>query len=70
MLSILIPTYNYNISNLAIEIHKQATKAKIKFEIICFDDNSREFTHENKSTIDSLSYSKIIVSKKNLGRTE
>ena len=70
MLSILIPTYNYNISDLVREIHEQATKSKIKFEIICFDDNSREFTHENKSTIDSLSYSKIIVSKKNLGRTE
>jgi hypothetical protein len=69
MLSILIPTYNYNISNLVLEIHKQATIANIEFEIICFDDNSKFFSKENQLTIDSLSHSKIINSKKNIGRT-
>jgi hypothetical protein len=68
MLSILIPTYNCNISNLVLEIHKQATKANIIFEIICFDDCSDVFINENKLTIDSLDTTKIIISEKNLGR--
>ena len=29
MLSILIPTYNYDITHLVYELHKQATKAEI-----------------------------------------
>ena len=68
MLSILIPTYNYDLSSLVHEIHKQATKAKIKFEIICFDDASEKYTYENKSTIDSRPNTRIIHSEKNFGR--
>jgi len=68
MISILIPTYNYDISNLLIEIHKQASKANIKFEIICFDDNSEKYVLENKTAIDNLPNAKIISSEKNLGR--
>lgn len=68
MLSILIPTYNYNISNLVVEIHKQATKSKIKFEIICFDDNSNKYTNDNKLTIETLANARMIISNKNLGR--
>jgi glycosyltransferase involved in cell wall biosynthesis len=70
MISILIPTYNYNISSLVSEIHKQATTANIPFEIICFDDKSEKYVLENKTTIDSLPNAKIITSKYNLGRTE
>lgn len=68
MLSVLIPIYNYNISNLVFEIHKQATIANIKFEIICFDDSSLKYTYENKLTIDSLPHTRIISSEKNIGR--
>ena len=31
MLSILIPTYNYDITHLVYELHKQATEAEIDF---------------------------------------
>tara|TARA_R110000868_G_scaffold110649_12_gene299517 strand:+ start:863 stop:1750 length:888 start_codon:yes stop_codon:yes gene_type:complete len=70
MLSILIPVYNYDISNLVREIHQQASESKIKFEIICCEDGSDKYIDENKSTIDSLTYAKSITSKKNLGRTQ
>jgi hypothetical protein len=70
MISILIPIYNYNVSNLLQEIHKQCTNAKIKFEIICYDDNSNLFIYENKKTIDALEHTRIIPSKKNLGRIQ
>lgn len=68
MISILIPIYNYNISTLAKIVHEQAIKTNIEFEIICFDDNSEKYKPENKSTINSLSNTKIITSDKNLGR--
>ncbi len=68
MLSILIPVYNYDISSLVHEIHKQATKANITFEIICFNDGSIKYNDENNSSIDSLLHTKIINSEKNVGR--
>jgi hypothetical protein len=70
MLSVLIPTSNYNISSLVHEIHKQATKANIKFEVICFDDASEKYTYENKLAIDSLPNTRIIRSEKNFGRIQ
>ena len=40
MLSILIPTYNYNIEALVTELHTQAIACDIDFEILCYDDCS------------------------------
>ena len=40
MLSILIPTYNYNVFPLAQSIHKQCSDIDIDFEIIVLDDAS------------------------------
>ena len=42
MLSILIPTYNYSIVALVKSVHRQATKAKIPFEINVLDDCSTD----------------------------
>ncbi|UKM64639.1 glycosyltransferase family 2 protein [Flavobacteriaceae bacterium GSB9] len=70
MLSILIPTYNYNISNLVQEVHQQVCKAHVAFEIICFDDASSIYTEHNKRTIESLAHSRIIISKDNVGRVK
>jgi len=40
MLSILIPVYNYNAVSLVQQLHNQAVKAEIPFEILLLDDNS------------------------------
>lgn len=40
MISVLIPIYNYNVSNLVSQIYNQLLKANITFEIICIDDAS------------------------------
>ena len=55
MLSILIPTYNYNIEALVAELHAQSTACDIDFEILCYDDGSKnlELIAVNKS-IDEL----------------
>ena len=42
MLSILIPTYNYNVEALVAELHQQATDCQIDFEIIIGDDFSNQ----------------------------
>ncbi|NMH88018.1 glycosyltransferase [Flavivirga algicola] len=67
MLSILIPVYNYNITNLVYNIHEQATRTKIEFEIICFEDGSNKYVIENKSSIETLMHTSIIVSSLNKG---
>ena len=40
MLSILIPTYNYNVVKLVKSVYLQLQNKEIKFEIICFDNGS------------------------------
>ena len=49
MLSVLIPTYNYNAFSLVEELHRQLTLEAIIFEIICLDDGSNSvLNNENK----------------------
>lgn len=47
MISILIPTYNYNITGLVSDLHKQAIELQTGFEIIVIDDASQLFLKEN-----------------------
>jgi len=70
MLSILIPVYNYDVSKLIFEIHKQALLENIVFEIIYLEDGSDNFVEENKSSIKNLEYCKTIISTPNKGRTK
>lgn len=65
MLSILIPTYNYNVFPLVQDLHKMALKENIAFEIIVLDDAS---TNDFPPIVsyDNLYYLK---NESNLGRT-
>lgn len=50
MLSILIPTYNYNIVPLVKEIRRQALDCNLRFEILAYDDGSESsFNVDNRS---------------------
>ena len=69
MLSILIPTYNYNIVALVTEIHKQISLTNISFEIICLDDASTLFVTENE-TINQFSSAHYEILKDNVGRSK
>jgi glycosyltransferase involved in cell wall biosynthesis len=69
MLSILIPTYNYNAFDLAENLEKQALKAGIVFELICVDDGSFSTLNVENQKINSLANCKFIESRKNIGRT-
>ena len=42
MISVLIPTYNYNVYPLVQEVHKQLDKTGVAFEILVYDDHSTQ----------------------------
>jgi len=67
MVSILIPTYNYNVYPLVHEMYKQADKSGVDFEILVYDDASTQDLLPNfPADLKKLRYKKF---DKNLGRT-
>lgn len=68
MISILIPTYNYNITSLAAVLHKQALESYVDFEIIVMEDGSTLNVEANK-TIENLEFCKHISLEENIGRS-
>jgi hypothetical protein len=68
MLSILIPTYNYNVYPLVLELQKQCLECEIMFEILVQDDGSKLFLDENQE-INSLKNCRFEVLEKNTGRS-
>ncbi|WP_055443070.1 glycosyltransferase family 2 protein [Lacinutrix himadriensis] len=70
MLSILIPTYNYNISALVAEVYAQIKELDVAFEILCYDDGSKDesIIAANKE-INSLENTKYHILEKNIGRS-
>jgi GT2 family glycosyltransferase len=68
MLSILIPTYNYEVYELVKVLNKQAQDAKIEFEIIVLDDGSQKFQTENNK-INEFQFCTYEILKVNIGRS-
>jgi glycosyltransferase involved in cell wall biosynthesis len=70
MLSVLIPTYDYDISTLVEEIHSQLIKTDYVFEILCLDDHSTDLeTIKQNERINSFSNTSYTVLPKNIGRS-
>jgi len=67
MLSILIPTYNYNVYPLVTELKNQADTLGIAYEILVQDDASKTFLEEN-AEINLLQHCTYILNHSNLGR--
>lgn len=67
MLSVLIPSYNYNIFPLVKGVYKSAIKAHIEFEIIALDDGSNSKLNKINEKINALECSKFIALKDNIG---
>ncbi len=68
MLSILIPTYNYNVVPLVLELQKQCLECEIEFEILVLDDHSKLFLDENQqiNNFENCRFEKL---EKNIGRS-
>ena len=69
MLSVLIPTYNYNAFSLVEKLHRQLTLEAIIFEIICLDDGSNSPLNAKNEKINTFSFSSFISFEKNIGRS-
>ena len=69
MISICIPTYNYNVEKLVADLSQQCKAASVDFEIIVLEDGSDEnHVAENKS-IDNIAGAKHVVNSENFGRS-
>ncbi len=70
MLSVLIPIYNYDVLKLVLAISAQCKKASIEYEIVCYDDCSKEkFRKENRALDKEFGVSYIELSE-NKGRSK
>jgi len=70
MLSILIPTYNYNVTALVQELCRQTLKAGIVFEVLVYDDGSSDTTTIQENTgINSIPNCLYKVLPANIGRS-
>lgn len=70
MLSILIPTFNYNLFSLVNELNQQCQKLQIEYEIICQDDASISETNIENEKINEIPNCFFTSNLKNLGRGE
>ena len=70
MLSILIPTYNYNIFNLVTELKNQCDILGIDYEIICQDDNSNPASTFENNKINTLEHCSFSSNTINFGRAK
>ena len=68
MISILIPAYNYNITNLVSDLYQQAVETYIDFEIIVMEDGSKLYVEENRK-VNEFKFCRQIVLDENIGRS-
>lgn len=68
MLSILIPTYNYNAFPLVLELKKQADCLGIDYEILVQDDYSNSALNIKNKEITLLKNCSFFINQSNLGR--
>lgn len=66
MISILIPTYNFDVSLLTASIHAQLSACDIEFEMLIFEDGSQKILNTDQD-LDGL---RIIRNKENIGRVK
>jgi len=70
MLSILIPIYNFNVTALVEDLHRQSTECRIQFEILCLDDASLDFFKNQNKGINALSNVTYTELSNNIGRSK
>lgn len=68
MYSVLIPTYNTDVTKLVKELHRQALELMLDFEIIVMEDGSNSFLEINNQ-ISTLSSCRYIRLESNIGRS-
>ena len=70
MLSILIPIYNEDITALVKDLSYQCNRQKITYEIICFDDKSRQLYKDKNEVLRAAFRVNYVELSENLGRAK
>lgn len=70
MLSILIPVYNFDVTELVSSLHAQSIKCGIAFEILCYDDGSKDEFKQKNASIVGLENVNYVELPENLGRSK
>ena len=68
MLSILVPTYNYNVFPLVQKLWEQCREQKIEFEILCQDDGSQSVHNIENNEISQFENCYFFLNEENIGR--
>lgn len=69
MLSILIPTYNYNVIPLVEDVKNQCIECGLIFEILVYDDGSKSSINIKNKTINLLEHCVFKELPQNIGRS-
>lgn len=70
MISICIPVYNFNVTELVTELHSQGILASIPFEILLMDDASEEVNKKPNRPLQELTYVQYFELEQNIGRAK
>lgn len=70
MFSVLIPVYNFDVTELVKTLHQQAVATGNPFEIIVFDDNSEEKWKALNKPVQKLKHVELKELSVNLGRSK
>ncbi len=70
MISICIPIYNFDVTNLVTELHKQACELNVPFEIVLLDDASQEEWKQINRSLAGLSKVHYTELPHNVGRSK
>ena len=70
MISILIPTYHYDCTELVSELVKQCLSSGVTYEIICQDDASNSEINKKNQTINTFPSCFFYTNEKNYGRSK
>jgi len=69
MISVLIPSYNWDLTNLIYDLLLQSQKSQYRIEIIASDDASASLLNEQNSELNLLEEVSFFVQERNLGRS-
>jgi len=69
-LSILIPVYNYKVVDLVKKLYKQCERLDLEFEILVFDDGSKEKYKEQNKVLNTSFGVNYMEMSENLGRSK
>ncbi len=69
MLSILIPAYNHDLTDLVKDLWNQASESGIPYEILVVDDNSSTGLRSRLQALTAMSHVRYLQLEENIGRS-